>query len=76
MSQPSAGTCSGTGAPVAREMAEKHHATSSGARFEHAEPEMEPKAAHLGEHNAQVLAEIGYCDADIQAFKKSGVLSA
>jgi crotonobetainyl-CoA:carnitine CoA-transferase CaiB-like acyl-CoA transferase len=48
----------------------------SAARFEHAEPDLNPKAAHLGEHNGDVLAEIGYSESEIQELTNSGVLSA
>ncbi|MDA0823009.1 MAG: CoA transferase, partial [Proteobacteria bacterium] len=46
------------------------------ARFENSEPEIHPRAARLGEHNGEVLAELGYSASEIQTLTDSGVLSA
>ncbi|MFT4581453.1 MAG: crotonobetainyl-CoA:carnitine CoA-transferase CaiB-like acyl-CoA transferase [Gammaproteobacteria bacterium] len=46
------------------------------ARFENSEPELHPLAARLGEHNGEVLAELGYSASEIQSLTDSGVLSA
>jgi crotonobetainyl-CoA:carnitine CoA-transferase CaiB-like acyl-CoA transferase len=46
------------------------------ARFENSDPEVHPFAARLGEHNGEVLAELGYSASEIQTLTDSGVLSA
>jgi crotonobetainyl-CoA:carnitine CoA-transferase CaiB-like acyl-CoA transferase len=42
------------------------------ARFPGADDGPKGPAPHLGEHTAQVLAELGYSDAEIDALKAAG----
>jgi crotonobetainyl-CoA:carnitine CoA-transferase CaiB-like acyl-CoA transferase len=46
------------------------------ARFEGASAPQHPIAPHLGQHNGEVLSEIGYSEADIQDLVTKGILSA
>ena len=46
------------------------------AKFEHAKPELNPLAPHLGEHNREILAELGYDDAAIGELLDQGVIGA
>ena len=45
------------------------------ARFELARPNLQPPAARLGEHNREVLSEVGYSTADIDSFIDAGILA-
>jgi crotonobetainyl-CoA:carnitine CoA-transferase CaiB-like acyl-CoA transferase len=45
------------------------------AKFENSEPEIHPRAASLGEHNTEVLEELGYSATEIRELTDSGVLS-
>ena len=46
------------------------------AKFEHAKPELNPLAPRLGEHNREILAELGYDDAAIGELLDQGVIGA
>ena len=46
------------------------------AKFEHAKPELNPRAPRLGEHNREILAELGYDDAAIEELLAGGVIGA
>jgi crotonobetainyl-CoA:carnitine CoA-transferase CaiB-like acyl-CoA transferase len=46
------------------------------ARFEGVEFDREPKAPQLGQHNGDLLRELGYSDADMQSLVESGVIPA
>lgn len=46
------------------------------AIFEHAKPELNPLAPRLGEHNREILAELGYDDAAIDALRNAKVIGA
>jgi crotonobetainyl-CoA:carnitine CoA-transferase CaiB-like acyl-CoA transferase len=46
------------------------------AKFEHAEPEVNPLAPRLGEHNREILTELGYDDAAIEELLQAKVIGA
>ena len=46
------------------------------ARFENATPELAPQAAAIGEHNQEVMAEIGYSADEIAKLTAQGILSS
>ena len=46
------------------------------AKFEHAKPNLNPLAPRLGEHNREILTELGYDDAAIDELLDSSVIGA
>ena len=46
------------------------------AKFEHAKPELNPLAPRIGEHNREILAELGYDTAAIDDLHNTGVVGA
>ena len=46
------------------------------AKFEHAKPNLNPLAPRLGEHNREILAELGYDDAAIDELLDASVIGA
>jgi crotonobetainyl-CoA:carnitine CoA-transferase CaiB-like acyl-CoA transferase len=46
------------------------------ARFEHGRVNLNPRAAKLGQHNAEVLGEIGYSEDQIEALVSAGTITS
>jgi CoA:oxalate CoA-transferase len=57
-----------------RDAAGEFEALNPPFRFSAAPASVQPYAAALGEHGAEVLAEAGYAPREIEAFRTSGVL--
>ena len=49
-----------------------HRSPAAPARFPGADATIRPRAPHLGEHTREVLAELGYGEAEIEAMVGSG----
>jgi len=52
----------------------QHRAITAGFACDHDGPTLKTPPAHLGQHNAHVLAELGYSAEDIRNFEENGVI--